>query len=215
MEAIQDISKEEKINRFHTPTENPNPKKKRGSGNQSVEDESTASAILKAVHALTVKMDEQTALLQNKLLCSLCEDQARYKRKWNLRLIGLPEKSEENVRETVIGLLTRVVPVSVDKLRDTVDTVHRLGVKGNAASSTIPRAVIIQFSLKTLRDEVWKKSKDARVCKEMNVRFREDFSKEEARTKLWPLVQEARRKGKRAFLKDGYALLDNKRVDPN
>ncbi|KAK1885690.1 Rabenosyn-5 [Dissostichus eleginoides] len=70
--------------------------------------------------------------------------------------------------------------------------------------------------MRTVRDEVWKKSKDGRVCSEMHVRFKEDFSKEdrEARSKLWPLVQEARRKGKRAFLKEGFALIDNKRVDP-
>jgi len=46
----------------------------------------------------------------------------------------------------------------------------------------------------------------------MHIRFREDFSKEDrdARSKLWPLVQEARKKGKRAFLKEDYALIDNR-----
>lgn len=48
---------------------------------------------------------------------------------------GLPEKEGENTREAVIGILTRVVPLSVEKLRDSVDTVHRLGMKGNAATS--------------------------------------------------------------------------------
>lgn len=130
---------------------------------------------------------------------------------------GLPEKEGENTREAVIGILTRVVPLSVEKLRDSVDTVHRLGMKGNAATSNnTPRSSIIQFGVRTVRDEIWKKSKDARVCSEMHIRFKEDFSKEdrEARSKLWPLVQEARRKGKRAFLKEGFALIDNKRVDP-
>ncbi|KAJ8015946.1 hypothetical protein DPEC_G00001980 [Dallia pectoralis] len=44
-----------------------------------------------------------------------------------------------------------------------------------------------------------------------------DFSKDdrEARAKLWPRIQEARKAGKRAFLKEGYALIDNKRVDPD
>lgn len=130
---------------------------------------------------------------------------------------GLPEKEGENTREAVIGILTRVVPLSVEKLRDSVDTVHRLGMKGNAATSNnTPRSSIIQFGMRTVHDEIWKKSKDARVCSEMHIRFKEDFSKEdrEARSKLWPLVQEARRKGKRAFLKEGFALIDNKRVDP-
>ena len=100
--------------------------------------------------------------------------------------------------------------MSVERLRDTVDTVHRLGRKGDAATSNnTPRAIIIQFGMRVVRDEVWKKSKDARVCKDMHIRFKEDFSKEdrEAR-KLWPLVQEARKRGKRAFLKEGYAITE-------
>lgn len=133
-------------------------------------------------------------------------------------MIGLPEKDGEDTREVVIGILTRVVPMSVERLRDTVDTVHRLGRKGEVATSNnTPRAIIIQFGMITVRDDVWKKSKDARVCRDMHIRFKEDFSKEdrEARAKLWPLVQEARKTGKRAFLKEGYALIDNRRVDPN
>ncbi|KAF5888126.1 cytoplasmic dynein 2 heavy chain 1-like protein [Clarias magur] len=123
---------------------------------------------------------------ENKSLRSSWEEHGRYKRRWNLRLTGLPEKDDENTRETVIGILTRVVPMSVDRLRDTVDTVHRLGRKGNAPSSVSPRAIIIQFGMRTVRDDVWKKSRDARVCKELNIRFKEDFSKEdrEARAKL-------------------------------
>ncbi|KAK5883614.1 hypothetical protein CesoFtcFv8_019919 [Champsocephalus esox] len=169
----------------------------------------------KDISALQKKFDD--LLKDNTLLRKSGEEQARYKRRWNLRMNGLPEKEGENTREVVIGILTRVVPLSVEKLRDSVDTVHRLGMKGNAATSNnTPRSIIIQFGMRTVRDEIWKKSKDARVCIEMHIRFKEDFSKEdrEARSKLWPLVQEARRKGKRAFLKEGFALIDNKRVDP-
>ncbi|KAL7380404.1 hypothetical protein ABVT39_017299 [Epinephelus coioides] len=154
---------------------------------------------------------------ENNQLKNACADQARYKRRWNLRLTGLPEKEGEDTRETVIGILRRVVPLSVEWLRQSVDTVHRLGRKDNpAASNGAHRAIIIQFGMRTVRDEVWKRSRDARVCSKMHIRFREDFSKEdrEARNKLWPLVQDARRRGKRAFLKEGYALIENKRVDP-
>ncbi|XP_035995651.1 uncharacterized protein LOC118563811 [Fundulus heteroclitus] len=155
---------------------------------------------------------------ENTALRISCEDHARYKRRWNLRVTGLPEKDDENIRNSIIGILTRIIPVSVDRLQDTVDTVHRLGKKADAASANNrPRAVIVQFGLRTMRDEVWKKSKDANVCKEMHISFREDFSKEDriARAKLWPLVQEARSRGKRAYLKEGFALIDNRRVDPD
>ncbi|ROL52203.1 hypothetical protein DPX16_6080 [Anabarilius grahami] len=153
---------------------------------------------------------------ENVALKQQCLEQARYKRRWDLRLIGLPEKEKEDTREVVIGILTRVIPMSVEKLRGSVDTVHRLGKRNDAATNKLPRPVIIQFAMRTVRDEVWKKSREARVCKEMNIQFKEDFSKEdrEARAKLWPKVQEARKNGKRAFLKEGFALIDGLRVDP-
>lgn len=106
-----------------------------------------------------------------------CLEQARYKRRWDLRLMGLPEKVKEDTRETVIGILTRVIPLSVKKLRESVDTVHRLGKKNDAATNKMPRPVIIQFALRTVRDEVWRRSREARVCREMNIQFKEDFSK--------------------------------------
>ena len=115
-------------------------------------------------------------------------------------------------------ILTRVVPVSVEQLRGSVDIVHRLGKKRDpATSNNAPRSVIIQFGTRTVRDDVWKRSRDARVCQELHVQFKEDFSKEdrEARKKLWPKVKDARERGQRAYLKDGYALINNQRVDPS
>lgn len=61
-------------------------------------------------------------------------------------MIGLPEKDDENDWEAVIGILTRIIPMSVETLRDTVDTVHRLGKRESAATSNdVSRFVIIQF----------------------------------------------------------------------
>ncbi|KAL7883477.1 hypothetical protein SRHO_G00011350 [Serrasalmus rhombeus] len=137
----------------------------------------------KAISELQSTINHQQK--ENAKLKTSCDDHARYRRRWNLRVTGLPEKDDENMRETIIGILTKVIPVSVARLRETVDTVHRLGQRASAATSNnLPRAVIIQFGMRTVRDEVWKKSK-------------EDFSKEDrlARTKLWSLVQEARSRG--------------------
>lgn len=46
---------------------------------------------------------------ENGSLKQICLEQARYERRWPLRLMGLPEKDEENTRETVIGILTKVI----------------------------------------------------------------------------------------------------------
>lgn len=148
---------------------------------------------------------------ENSTLKTATEDQARYRR-LDLRLTGLPEKDGENTREADVGVLTRVVPLSEDRLRDSVDTVHHRGKRNTVtASNSTPRAIIIQFGIRTVRDKVWKTSKEARVCRETHIRFREDFSKEDR--EVWPVVQV--RKGKRAFLKEGYALIDNRLVDLN
>ena len=63
-------------------------------------------------------------------------------------------------------------------------------------------------SLKKENNTLTEMCKDARVCKELNIHFREDFSKEdrEARAKFWPRVEEAN--GRKAFLKEGYAIID-------
>ncbi|KAJ7988679.1 hypothetical protein DPEC_G00311730 [Dallia pectoralis] len=103
------------------------------------------------IAALQKKMEDLKT--ENNSLRYSCEEQARYKRRWNLRMIGLPEKEGEDTREVVIGILTRVVPMSVDRLRETVDTVHRVGRKGNAATSNnTPRSIIIQFGMMCGRD---------------------------------------------------------------
>lgn len=51
---------------------------------------------------------------------------------------------------------------------------------------------------------------------EMNVQFKEDFSKEdsEAHASVQKFKKPCRKNGKRAFLKEGYALIDGLRVDP-
>ncbi len=163
------------------------------------------------------KMQKQIDALtkENRSLKEMCLENARYKRRWDLRLLGLKERENEDTQDVVVGILTRVIPVEVDKLREMVDTVHRLGKKNDAAQNKMPRPIIIQFAMRTVRNEVWRKSKDARVCKQMNIYFREDFSKDrEARAKLWPKVEEARRNGRKAFLKEGDTVVDGRRIEP-
>lgn len=82
----------------------------------------------------------------------------------------------------MIGILTRVIPLSVDKVRESVDTVHRLGKKNNAATNKMP--VIIQFALRTVRDEVWRRSREARVCRDMNIQFKRTSQKKIVRLVL-------------------------------
>lgn len=130
--------------------------------------------------------------------------------------MGLKERENEDIKDVVVGILTRVIPMAVDKLREMVDTVHCLGKKNDAAQNKMPRPIIIEFAMRTGRNEVWRKSKEAKVCKDMSIYFRDDFSKEdrEARAKLWPKVEGARRNGRKAFLKEGYAVINGRKIEP-
>lgn len=84
-------------------------------------------------------------------------EHAQYKRRWNLRLDGLAEKDWEDSIETVIGILTRVVPIAADHLHEDVDMVRHLGRNGNAATSNnTTRPIILPFLSRVVRDEVWK-----------------------------------------------------------
>ncbi|CAI5638841.1 unnamed protein product [Oreochromis niloticus] len=104
------------------------------------------------------------------------------------------------------------IPANAEQLYNTVDTVHQLGQKGRVGDK--PRLIVIQFAMRTVRDLVWKMSKEAKFCKEMKIRFREDFCKEdsEAHKRLWPRVEEARSRGLKAFLKKGYAVIDGRQI---
>ncbi|ROL47372.1 hypothetical protein DPX16_23796 [Anabarilius grahami] len=53
----------------------------------------------------------------------------RYKRRWNLRINGLQEKSDEDPRKEVCGLIAEKAPHLVHKLEDIIDSVHRVGKK--------------------------------------------------------------------------------------
>ncbi|KAL0148404.1 hypothetical protein M9458_056304 [Cirrhinus mrigala] len=180
--SIEDkaLSKEDKVNLDYTLIKNKNTKRSKVQDDHAKKDKELTQKMddqtqrfirfekqIKANSSAIDKNKKDTSELQsqvahlkkeNAILNSVCEERARYKRRWNLRLTGLPEKDDENVRETVIGILIRIFPVSVERLRDTVDTVHRLGKReGAATSNNVSRVVIIQFGMRTIRDEVWKK----------------------------------------------------------
>ena len=77
------------------------------------------------------KMQKQLETLtnENRSLKEMCLENARYKRWWDLRLLGLKERENKDTKDMVVGILTRVIPVVVDKLREIVDAVHCLGKK--------------------------------------------------------------------------------------
>ncbi len=92
----------------------------------------------------------------------------RYKRRWNLRLSGLKEKEDENLRVQINALLLKIFPQWQDEIEDVVDSVHCVGRREGGRS----RQIIMQFLRRHHRDAVWKVTKDSPVCKEQDLRPR-------------------------------------------
>nr|XP_023868738.1 GEM-interacting protein-like [Salvelinus alpinus] len=82
-------------------------------------------------------------------------DLEQYTRRWNLRLYGLPEVENEDVRGEAIRICQEVMPAEKNKVGDTIDVVHRLGKKQQQNDSR-PTGIIILFTARFYRDAVWK-----------------------------------------------------------
>ena len=54
-------------------------------------------------------------------------EEERFQRRWNLRLHGIPEQTNEDIKCRVVDICGAVIPESKAKLQENVDIVHRLG----------------------------------------------------------------------------------------
>lgn len=136
----------------------------------------------------------------------------RYKRRWDLKLYGVPENDNENIRLEVIQICQSLIPDAKMKIPDVIDTVHRLGKK--QLINIRPRGIILQFSLRHYRDAIWKAAKKSTFLKEQGYRFAEDLSPadRETRRQLWPTIEKARNEGKRAYFVGARAFIDGVEV---
>ncbi len=147
---------------------------------------------------------------ENKELISRIGELDRHKRRWNARIKGLPEKQNENTREEVINLLSKIAPGLPWETEEAVDTVHRIDKKeGNRMCQ-----IIMQFSKRIYREQIWALSKGSSVCKEAGCHFAEDLNKEDRdkRQVLWPRTKQARAGGKVAYFRSPFAFIEGKLI---
>lgn len=95
-----------------------------------------------------------------------------------------------------------------------IDVVHRLGRYSETQKK--PRLVIIRFVTRSARDLIWRKAKNCSFLKENYMRFTEDLSSADRaiREKLWPLIDAARKEGKRAHFAGVRVIIEGKEVHP-
>ncbi len=149
---------------------------------------------------------------ENCVLRVTCDELDAYKRRWNLRVSGIQEQRGEDVRKILIDLFSKVSPEIADQLLYMLDVAHRLGPRAEGARFN--RRIIVQFLSRNVRDQIWRDARTAAVLKERKIRIFEDLtqSTKDARNKLWPLVERARKEGKRAGFKGPFAYIDGKRI---
>lgn len=131
--------------------------------------------------------------------------------RWCLRIKGLDERKDEDIRKQIIEILGKIVPDMETKMEDAVDVVHRVGKKMDNKS----RHVMILFAQRRVKEEVWRRSKGSAVCKDKGIRFAEVLPREdwEERRRLWPQIEEARKAGKLAFFRGPYGYIDGRRIE--
>ncbi|XP_050974976.1 uncharacterized protein LOC127170781 [Labeo rohita] len=141
----------------------------------------------------------------------------------NTSLITLPESepstpdSKRSRPEPTLGeVQDNIVKILVEKMKNEeacqqhIDVSHRVG--GKNAEKTRP--VIIRFVARSIRDLIWKNARGSEYLKSRKFRFGEDLTTKdkdmEARNKLWPQIDAAHKKGKRAFYAGAKAIIDGK-----
>ena len=157
---------------------------------------------------------------ENKKLLTQVNEQDAYSRRWNLKISGIAESKDENVKMMVIDLFSRVSPGLRDSLQRSVDIAHRLGPRGKKedridenGKEKGPRRIIVRFAYRAHRDQIWADAKDCQVLKQKNIKITEDLTQHtrEQRAKLWPMVEAARSQGKRAGFTGPFAIIDGKK----
>lgn len=107
-----------------------------------------------------------------------------YQRRWNLRMAGIPERTGEDIKKTIIDILAQVSPDIAQDLRFSVDIVHRLGPRSADLHSS--RRIIVQFLSRTHRDRIWRDARTSQLLKERKIKILEDLTQDmkDARNKL-------------------------------
>lgn len=151
------------------------------------------------------EVSEQVSKLQQR-----SDDAERYSRRWNLRLYGMKEVPAENTRADIMKLFAALVPEDKEKIGFLVDAVHRVGVPRDNTN----RPIIIQFTMRNFRNKIWKVSRENEILKEKKLMLKEDLTHADRmeRNRLWPLVDAARKQGKRAGFRGADVYIEGKKV---
>ncbi|CAM4611535.1 unnamed protein product [Leuciscus chuanchicus] len=188
-------------------------------------------AILEAIQSLEKNFNEQLSQLREQakqtstMVASLakavqfnaeevkeCKGKINELERCNDRLSKENVELKERIREQErYKMRCEIAPdMERQQLEEAVDIVHRVGRKEDNRS----RHVVVLFVRRFVKEELWRQCKDSRVCREKGVRLAEMLPREdrEAREKLWPQIEQARRDGKRAYFRGPHGYIEGRRI---
>lgn len=141
-------------------------------------------------------------------------DLESHSRRMNLKLYGVKEAEKEDVRKIAITVCQVVMPELKGRLLDTIDAVHRVGPK--MPNNVRPRGIIMKFSLRTVKEDLYKAGKTSTYLKDNNLRFALDLTKAEkdCRSELYPTIKKAREDGKIAYYVGARGFVDGIEIFP-
>ncbi len=128
----------------------------------------------------------------------------------NLWLYDLPEQEAENLKARVIAICTNIVPWPAREFRHHIDIVQRVGKR----SEVKHRPVIIRFIVRSTKELLWETYKRSEHHLFRGVKFAEELTAKEkdTRVRLWPLIEAARKEGKKAFFVGAKVIIDGKEI---
>ncbi len=158
------------------------------------------------------KLEEKVKVNENqqKRISKLEEKVNEAERKMNLWLYGLQEEEGENVKRRVIEICRTVVPGAAYIFPLHIDTVQRIGKKGEGKV----RPVIIRFIARSTKELLWKTSNSSEFHRSSSLKFAEDLTVEDkdTRIRLWPVIEAARKEGKIAYFAGATAIIAGKEI---
>ena len=101
---------------------------------------------------------------------------SQYSRRNNLRFFGVKENAGENVFATIVDLVKNKLNVTDFSMME-IDAAHRLGVQDSKQQNPKPRAIIVRFVRRTMRDKIIKNRK---LLAKTRMSITEDLTKQNA-----------------------------------
>lgn len=109
-------------------------------------------------------------IVENKQLRYRVNEFEAYQRWWNLKISGIPEEIDENIKKTVVGLFSRICLDIADTLYSSVDVAHHLGLRFKNGNGDLQSwRIIVRFTTCFVRDRIWSEAKSCEIMKHKTI----------------------------------------------